>query len=310
VDQRIVVRGQLESVWPVTGSVLIHNDRLLCTAGRSSVLDSGMTLIHLDPATGQMLAEYPMYSRDPDTGAQPEEIIDDVELPGAQPDVLVCTGEDLFLRDRRMDLSGRELPADVPHLYSPVGFLDDNWWHRTYWIYGTQTFGRAAGWHVVGNHVPSGRIMVQDENTLFGFGRIKVRSHDRGLQADLLHLFHSAKALKPGKAIGKNNNKALMDRLHPSKVNYLWTQQVPIAVRAMMLTSDHLVIAGPNLKQGKEEPRFKATEPAQMIVVASETGQALAKYQIPAQPVLDGMIVAGQRVFMATQAGTLECWAE
>ena len=166
-DQRIVVRGQLESVWPVTGSVLIQNDQLLCTAGRSSFLDKGMALIHLDPATGKKLAERRLYSRDPDTGAQPEEIIADTELPGAQPDVLVCTGDELFLRDRRMDLSGRELPAERPHLYSPVGFLDDNWWHRTYWIYGTQTFGRAAGWHVVANHVPSGRIMVQDEDTVF-----------------------------------------------------------------------------------------------------------------------------------------------
>jgi outer membrane protein assembly factor BamB len=309
VDQRIVVRGQLESVWPVTGSVLIHNDRLLCTAGRSSFLDGGMSLIHLDPATGRKLAEHPIYSRDPETGEQQEEIIDDVELPGAQPDVLVCTGDDLFLRDRRMDLSGNELPADVPHLYSPVGFLDDHWWHRTYWIYGTQTFGRAAGWHVVANHVPSGRIMVQDQDTVFGFGRIRVRSHDRGLQAEELHLFRSQKKLKPGKAIGKNNNTALMKRLQASKVSYLWTQAVPVAARAMVLTPNCLIIAGPNLEQGKDEPRFKATEPAQMIVVASETGQPLAKYPIPAQPVLDGMIVARHRVYMATQAGTVECWA-
>jgi len=309
-DQRIVVRGQLESVWPVTGSVLIHDDRLLCTAGRSSFLDNGMVLIHLDPATGKKLAERRLYSRDPDTGAQPEEIIADTELPGAQPDVLVCTGDELFLRDRRMDLSGRELPAEVPHLYSPVGFLDDNWWHRTYWIYGTQTFGRAAGWHVVANHVPSGRIMVQDEDTVFGFGRINVRSHDRGLQAERLQLFRSQKKLSPGKAIGRNNNLALMKRLQPSKVNYLWTQRVPIAVRAMVLTPDSLVIAGPNLAQGEDEPRFRPTEPAQMIVVSTQTGKTLARHEIPAQPILDGMIVAQHRIYMATQAGTLVCWSD
>lgn len=309
VDQRIVVRGQLESVWPVTGSVLIHDNRLLCTAGRSSFLDLGMVLIQLDPTTGELLAQRRMYSRDPDTGAQPEEIIEDTELPGAQPDVLVCTGGDLFLRDRRMDLTGRELAHDVPHLYSPVGFLDDNWWHRTYWIYGTQTFGRAAGWHVVANHVPSGRIMVQDQDTLFGFGRIRVKSHDRGLKAEELHLFRSSKTLGPGKAIGKNNNKALMERLQPSRVKYLWTQQVPIAVRAMVLTCDHLVIAGPDLKQGNAEPKFAPAETARLIVVEANTGTSIANYAIPAQPVLDGMIVARGRVLMATQAGMLTCWS-
>ncbi len=309
VDQRIVVQGQLESVWPVTGSVLIHNDQLLCTAGRSSFLDMGMCLLRLDPDSGKLLGERRMYSRDPQSGTQPEESIDDTELPGAQPDVLVCTGEALFLRDRRMDLSGRELPAEVPHLYSPVGFLDDNWWHRTYWIYGTQTFGRAAGWHVVANHVPSGRIMVQDQDTVFGFGRINVQSHDRGLQAAQLHLFRSQKELSPGKPIRRNNNKALMKRLQASEVNYCWTQTVPIAARAMVLTEDALVIAGPTLEQGADEIQFKATEPAQMIVVAAQTGQTLARYRIPTQPVLGGLIVAGHRVYMATRAGTVDCWS-
>jgi hypothetical protein len=30
---------------------------------------------------------------------------------------------------------------DLPHLFAPRGFLDDTWWHRTYWLYGTAMEG-------------------------------------------------------------------------------------------------------------------------------------------------------------------------
>jgi len=78
----------------------------------------------------------------------------------------------------------------------------------------------------------------------------------------------------------------------------------------MVLTPDSLVIAGPNLAQGEDEPRFRPTEPAQMIVVSTQTGKTLARHEIPAQPILDGMIVAQHRIYMATQAGTLVCWSD
>ena len=48
-DRRLMSFGQLESVWPVTGSVLVRDGVLYCTAGRSSYLDGGMHLYRLDP---------------------------------------------------------------------------------------------------------------------------------------------------------------------------------------------------------------------------------------------------------------------
>ncbi|MHC4352041.1 MAG: outer membrane protein assembly factor BamB family protein, partial [Planctomycetota bacterium] len=41
-DRRIVVRGQLESAWPIHGSVLVNEGTLIVAAGRSSYLDGGI----------------------------------------------------------------------------------------------------------------------------------------------------------------------------------------------------------------------------------------------------------------------------
>ena len=53
-DRLIGADGQLESAWPVHGSVLVQNDTAYFAAGRSSHLDGGIRLYGLDAATGQL----------------------------------------------------------------------------------------------------------------------------------------------------------------------------------------------------------------------------------------------------------------
>ena len=48
---------QLESLWPVHGSVLIHDDVVWCVAGRSNFLDGGLRMLRLDLASGRKLSE-------------------------------------------------------------------------------------------------------------------------------------------------------------------------------------------------------------------------------------------------------------
>jgi outer membrane protein assembly factor BamB len=79
-DLRMMAYEQIESVWPVHGSVLVRNasrvegvppsnrglearDTLYCVAGRSMFLDGGLRLLRLDPATGASLGDDPRRSR-------------------------------------------------------------------------------------------------------------------------------------------------------------------------------------------------------------------------------------------------------
>jgi outer membrane protein assembly factor BamB len=54
-ERRIVCDGQLESAWPVHGSVLVRDGIAYVAAGRSTYLDGGIRLYGLNPLTGKIL---------------------------------------------------------------------------------------------------------------------------------------------------------------------------------------------------------------------------------------------------------------
>ncbi len=56
-DQRIVANGQLESTWPLFGTVMIEDGAAWAFAGRNVDLDGGIYWHKLDPATGKTLAQ-------------------------------------------------------------------------------------------------------------------------------------------------------------------------------------------------------------------------------------------------------------
>ena len=93
----MVCYGQVESVWPVPGNVLVQGGSAYFVAGRSSYLDGGMHLYRLDAATGQVLAHQNIDSRDPLTGEERPRSIRGVSMEGALPDVLSSNGTSIFL---------------------------------------------------------------------------------------------------------------------------------------------------------------------------------------------------------------------
>ena len=65
MDRRTMTYEQLESLWPVHGSVLIQDDIVSCVSGRSNFLDGGLRLIRLELATGKKLTENIMDETNP-----------------------------------------------------------------------------------------------------------------------------------------------------------------------------------------------------------------------------------------------------
>ncbi|MFB3893093.1 MAG: PQQ-binding-like beta-propeller repeat protein [Phycisphaerae bacterium] len=60
LDQRMVAFGSVESLWPVIGSPLVHNDVVYANAGRSSESEGGVALVALKPADGQTIWAKPI----------------------------------------------------------------------------------------------------------------------------------------------------------------------------------------------------------------------------------------------------------
>jgi len=54
LDERIVAYGQIESPWPVPGSVLVVDDAAYFAAGRQSLADGGIRVFCVEPATGKV----------------------------------------------------------------------------------------------------------------------------------------------------------------------------------------------------------------------------------------------------------------
>lgn len=187
LDRRTMAYEQLESLWPVHGSVLIHEGQVYCVAGRSNFLDGGLRLLRLDLENGKKLSETIMDETNPETGNNLQEKIQTLQMPVGLPDILSCDGHHIFMKSQKFDLEGNRLEigpnsgdfvgqvkkqrgADA-HIFAPMGFLDDTWFHRSYWVLGQSFAGGHGGYYQAGRFAPSGRIMVNGNGYVFGYGR-------------------------------------------------------------------------------------------------------------------------------------------
>lgn len=194
-DRRLMACEQLESAWPVSGSVLVENDVVYCVGGRSAFLDGGMRLVRLDPKTGRKLSETVIDDRDPETGQNLQSKMKGQDMPVALPDILSSDGRSVYMRAQAFDMKGvrRQIapmklgpdavrrrgaaeeaasPKEIgDHVFSRSGFLDDSWFFRSYWIYGKAVDSNYGGWLRPGHFAPCGRLMVFDESGIYGFDR-------------------------------------------------------------------------------------------------------------------------------------------
>ena len=319
-DERIVAYDQLESLWPVSGNVLVREGVVYCAAGRSSYLDGGIRLCRLDAKTGQILSETVIDDRDPETGYQRKGVVRGTNMPGLLPDVVSCDGESVYIRHVRFSQKGERLPSDVPHLFSAVGFLDDTWWHRTYWFVGTLMTTNYGGWPRIGNQVPAGRLLVLDDRAVYGFGRNQYIHHGAHVGIDGATVFHFKpdrdaerrftyyRAFAMNRKSGQSKANQRRSASKPAK-SFLWTQKLPVLVRAMVLAQETLFMAGPPDIFATSGPAaaFEDDKENLLLVASAADGKELARYKLDSSPVFDGMAAAYGRLYIATEDGSVLC---
>src|SRR5204863_7729654 len=61
--------------------------------------------------------------------------------------------------------------GDGSHIFAPMGFLDDSWFHRSYWVFGKNFAGGHNGYFQAGRYTPTGRLLVFDDKDVFAYGR-------------------------------------------------------------------------------------------------------------------------------------------
>ena len=175
--------GRIESVWPVHGSVLVTDDGVVsCVAGRSAFVDGGMRLCRLDATTGALISETAIDHRLPGSDQDLQTTMKGLNMPTALPDILSSDGKFMYMRSQQFDMDGKRMDVSASnkandqlgegtHLFSGVGFLDGSWFHRAYWLYGKKLLSGCNYWFRAARHAPAGRLMVFDDDTVYGYGR-------------------------------------------------------------------------------------------------------------------------------------------
>ena len=185
-DDRLMSFEQLESVWPVHGSVLVKDDSIYCVAGRSNFLDGGLRFIQLD-LSGRLVKESIIDDRDPDTGSDIQDRLQTLQMSTGLADILSSDGQYIYMRSQQFDTKGNRIgigphsgdaakqgavqSGSTAHLFAPMGYLDETYFHRAYWVYGRSFAGGHNGYYQAGKYAPAGRILVSDGKDVYGFGR-------------------------------------------------------------------------------------------------------------------------------------------
>ncbi len=323
-EERCVAYDQVESVWPVHGSVLVRGDVLWFCAGRSSFLDGGLLVYRLNPRTGKVLSTTRVDSLAPKDEQPPitSTIYARLDMEGAKNDVLSADGEHVFMRHWAFDATGKSVEQNIDHLFSPTGFLDASWFRRTYWIYGRIYVSGAQGWARTGNTRPTGRILSIDEDRIYGFGRnfyppSPGNAHQMYLQGEQEMFFAAARSASEAPAAPdagakrKGRGKKPKTKAKPGRKPVLWSVPGDLQVRGMVLAGQgkdqRLIVAGAKGDWVTSPDAYEGKLGAVLRVLSVEDGKTLAEINLPAPPAYDGMSAADGKLYLTTRDGRLIC---
>ena len=323
---------RLEATHPVHGNVLVMNDRVYTVAGRSMFTDGGIRFLILDALTGRKIKEHLMDDKVPGTQEQLQMRHEILNMPQALSDLLSSNGKKIFMRYQPFDLEGNRLEllfsgklygyesgtygqhqatthdpvankqkGEDAHLFSGTGFLDDSWWHRTYWIYGNYHASGHSGYTQAGaKGAPAGRLITFDKDRIYTWGRL--RQYFKWSEEYVFHL-------------------------HAKDYDYQdqWSVLLPILVRAMVASDERLFVLGPEELMRQDEIKRRITEEevqklmveqeqalngksgSILLTVDKKSGKILSGLRLPIAPVLDGMAGAYGNLYIAATDGTLCC---
>jgi len=312
-DRRVVAFDQVESAWPVHGSVMVTDGLAYVTAGRSSYLDGGLRLYALRPETGEVVHQTSLWSGRPDVTKDAGRPFN---LDGARSDLLVSDGTDLYMLQTRFgaDLTQKHAPQITKlgdrevgmHLMCSDGFLDTTWFNRTFWTYSR----RWPGYYFSYKGPKSGQILAFDDTTTYGLHVYENRvGHSPefapGTEGYQLFADHNSNEpiLRPTE-MGREKGLGFFRRQHPK-----WTLRVPVRAVAMVLCGENLLFAGPPDVVPQEDPlaAFEGRMGSRLWTVAVAEGKKLAERELDAMPVFDGMIAAEGRLYVVTTNGRILC---
>lgn len=329
-ERQVVVREQLESVWPLHGATLVMDGKVYFAAGRTSVLDGGITVFCLDLLSGKELAKICIHDdgrAKREAGKPQDALLDVLSFSNGRVTMRsLCFTPDL------------EVAKPVDHLQSATGFLDDNFFHRSYWAYAKRVVR-----YNTGSQAASGYLVTVDGRTAYAYGRAReyYLGHVKGFERHLYvaSIAPQQETLKPGPREPRSSGSFTrpIAKYAPKGIAIGWSTQIPVLVKGMVVAGEKLVVAGPafelhpssflidpatdgiRLASGPDKAArakiqvdladrgLKGKESPRLCVLSKRTERVKVNHPLASSPVFDGLIAAAGRLYLCREDGVVSC---
>lgn len=321
-DMRVISDNRLESVWPISGSVLVQDGIAYFAAGRSSYLDGGIRVHGVDVHSGIKRHEATISAnpRRPGVKDATEESI------GALPDVLVSDGERINMRALQFDRTLKPFDASqLKTLFSATSLLEDSWMHRQNWCLGSRAKVNARRHAARVASVPRSpnaamsQLLVFDGRFAYGINNpyswlkytkaMQPQEHDGHLHQKF------SRYQKAHFPVGVRIQNVPNTAQQKKKAGSMWSIRKSIQPRAMVLAGGLLFMAGwlddvaIRTKTGAPiNPTTPDPRECRMWVLKTDSGGQVNEYPLESEPVFDGMSSAYGRLFLSLKNGKLACY--
>jgi hypothetical protein len=317
---KAVAMGEVESLWPVHGSVLVKKDIAYFAAGRSSYLDGGLFLFGLSIKTGEVKYRHQYHIISPsrientrhETPQKNGQNIADFKtfeaadksdafsMVGNVNDIMVADEDSVYLRHMRFNHRLEPQTEFRHHLFSTSTLLDPNEAYRSHWVYSNGDFrlvpvsyewlarptkkGQQSFYTFVGS------LLVHDHITAWGVVRY-------GPNGSLVAFNIQGLDQRYARDFG-NSRRAKKD------MGYGWITHLPFHVRAMVKAGPTLYLAG-----GSDVEQLLGEAPGGVLqsFLASDGSPKGTPISLNVPPVFDGMAAAQQSLFISLIDGSLVC---
>jgi outer membrane protein assembly factor BamB len=265
-DRRIVVRGRIESVWPVPGSVLVRDGVAYFSAGRHTQINGGLYCYAVNPKDGLVLWKCA-------PGNSVRDNINDVPISDGE---MVHIGQRVHLDPRTGDLNRRG--SERPVLFPLWGLLQDVTipsadsggmaFHARPWAY-TPVRANVEPRGIPWNHPLKGNLLAVSGEGVYG----------------IVEQWAKRPRRKVWEVFGKPGQDS--ERWATVREDY---KRLP---KALVVTPDAMLIAATS-----EDRRTGV-----LYAYGLHGGDELWSVDLPAAPRWDGMALTADGLFIATQDG-------
>ena len=307
VDERIVAYGQVESPWPVPGSVLVRKDTAYFVAGRQQLADGGVLVFAVDPLSGEKRwvhrLDHMPQKGDP-TGKNPYKgFYENSGLEFDPVDIIHEEGEGIAMSRWIISSAGKLVSVDE---WNAFARLDTGggavWVPRGSWTYGARHQDRFKG------EAPRRPLVVFRDGEVYGELNGSTDIFRRDFDAEALKKFNG-KWITGWQAGRDARGGKKPFRTHRVAAGSKWTVDAftpagkklkSVKYGTQLYNDIHAMALAANGRL------YAVHKDGRLKVLDTTKGALLTARQVP-PPMWDGLAIASGRVFLSTLSGEVLC---